>query len=96
MKRKILYCAWAFFYVLCAALGHIADAEGAQSAAMTVLSLVCFVPGFWLLADGIKRRNRKGVLCLRLISGLSLGMLSTALPIIIIAIANPDVLLSSF
>lgn len=79
MKRKILYGAWAFFYILCAALGHIADAEGAQSVAMTVLSLVCFVPGFLLLADALKYRCRKEILRLRLISGLSLGLTMAAL-----------------
>ena len=74
MKRKILYCAWAFFYILCAALGHISNPEGWQAGAMTFLSLVCFVPGVWLLVDALKKSCKKGLLRLRLISGLSLAL----------------------
>jgi len=74
MKRKILYCVWAFFYILCAALGHIENAEGAQQGAMTVLALVSFVPGVWLLVDALLKECKAGLLRVRLISGLSLGL----------------------
>ena len=79
MKRKILYGVWAFFYILCAALGHIKNPQGAQAAAMTVLALVSFVPGFWLLIDALLEKCRAGLLRVRLISGLSLGLTLVAL-----------------
>lgn len=79
MKRKILYGVWAFFYILCAALGHIKNPQGAQAAAMTALALVSFVPGFWLLIDALLEKCRAGLLRVRLISGLSLGLTLVAL-----------------
>lgn len=79
MKRKILYGLWAFFYILCAALGHIPEPEGAQATAMTVLAVVSFVPGVWLLADALREKCRPGLLRVRLISGLSLSLTLAAL-----------------
>ena len=72
MKVKITYGLWAFFYILCAALGFTAPQDGFAGGVMTFLSLVFFVPGVLLLCWG----QRKQV---RLIAALSLGLTLLAL-----------------
>lgn len=72
MKQKLLYGIWGFMWLMCALLGHITGAEGAQAGALTVLGLCAFVPGGVLLADGIRNARRKTVLAVRWISGASL------------------------
>ena len=65
MKKVILYSIWLFLYALCAGLGYVEEAEGLQAAALTLMSLVFFVPGVLLLLDGRKAEDRKGLLLLR-------------------------------
>lgn len=55
MSNKILYAAWGVLFILTAALGFIPEAEGLAAGAMTVLSLLFFVPGFILLYRGEKK-----------------------------------------
>jgi hypothetical protein len=73
MKKWILYGLWALFYVCCAVAGCVvAQPEGAQSGAMLALSLLFFVPPALLLIDARRHRDRKGLLTLRWVSGISL------------------------
>lgn len=74
MKKRILYITWGCLYALCAGLSHIPDPEGAQSVALTLLSLAFFVPGVILLIDALRTGDQKARLTLRWISGLSLGL----------------------
>ncbi len=55
MSNKHLYAAWGILYILTAALGFIPEVEGLAAAAMTLLSILFFVPGFWLLYRGEKK-----------------------------------------
>ena len=64
MSNKHLYAAWGVLYILTAALGFIPEPEGPLSVGMTVLSILFFVPGFWLLYRG----EKKPVLILSVIS----------------------------
>ena len=73
MKQRILFIIWAVFYGICAGLGFIAQPTDAQSVAMTILSLLFFVPGALLLADAITRKSKKLLLALRIISIASLS-----------------------
>ena len=59
MKKRILYILWGWLYLLCAALGHLENPEGMQAAALTVLSLLFFVPGFLLLYAGWREKSKK-------------------------------------
>ncbi len=77
MKKGILYGAWALMYVLCAVLGLVAEPTDAQSVAMTLLSLVFFLPPAWLLVDAIRQKDFKTLGVVRIVSLLSL-ILTTA------------------
>lgn len=92
MKKVVLYCAWAVLYILCAILGHIESPQGAQAAAMTILSVVFFVPGFWLLVQAVRSGSRKDLACLRIISGVSLGLTLAALIANIASVAGSELL----
>ena len=74
MKKTILWCVWAFFYALCAGLGYIADPTDTQKLALLVMALIFFIPGLLLLIDALRKKDRKTLLQLRWISGLSLGL----------------------
>lgn len=72
MKQTILLLIWGWLYLICAALGHATDITATQQAAMTVLSVIFFLPGFWLLADGWKQKKKKTCQLVFLISLTSL------------------------
>ena len=92
MKKKILYGSWICLYILCAGLGHIAQPEGAQALALTILGVLFFVPGFLLLADARRSADAKQLLQLRWISGLSLGLTLAAVLLNIVSALGSDVL----
>lgn len=92
MKKRILYIAWAFFYALCAGLGHVSQPGDAQSVALTLLSLVFFVPGAILLIDALRSGDRKTLLALRWISGASLGLTLLMLVANVLAVMGSEVL----
>lgn len=79
MKEKILYCIWACMYILCVGLSFITPANTISTAALTVISLLFFVPGAMILYDARKTDNKKGILRVRVISALSLGLTAVTL-----------------
>ena len=76
MKTRILYGIWLWLYLLCAALGHMKEPTQLQQAGMTALSVIFFVPGFWLLADAWKRKNKTAC---KVLFYISLGSLALTL-----------------
>lgn len=74
MKEKVLYSIWACMYILCVGLSFLPDPQGASKVALTVISLLFFVPGGMILYDARKAGNKKSLLRIRLISALSLGL----------------------
>ena len=58
MKKTILLFIWGWLYLICAALGHATEVTAAQQAAMTILSILFFIPGFLLLLDGWKQKKK--------------------------------------
>lgn len=52
MNKKPLYMLWAGLFVLCAGLGFIPEPEGPSKIALTIISLVFFLPPAWLLYRG--------------------------------------------
>ena len=77
--KKYLYPAWVVLYVICAALGAISERSVAGQWTLTVLSLLYFVPGFWLLTEALMHKDRQQLKYLRLISGIFLGLTIVAL-----------------
>ena len=75
MKKSTLYALWGGMFSLCAGLGFIPEASGVLSGAMTVLSLLCFVPPALLLyqGDGHARMLVRNLSAASL--GLTLGLL---------------------
>ena len=53
MNKKLLYMLWAGLFVLCAGLGFIPEPEGPFKIALSIISLVFFVPPAWLLYRAI-------------------------------------------
>ena len=79
MKKRFLYGTWIFFYFLCAFISNVENPTVPQSAALTVLSLIFFIPPAILFADARKSGDRKTLLRLRVLSILSLGLTLGAL-----------------
>lgn len=76
MNRKFLLTAWAVLFLSCALLGLIPNPHGILRVAMTVLSLLFFVPGFLLVRSG--RRST-----VELVRNLSIASLALTLVLII-------------
>ena len=73
MKKRILYGIWGCLYISCAALSaFITEPDGLQLFTLVVLSLLFFVPPVLLLVDAHLQGDKKTLLTLRWISGLSL------------------------
>ena len=53
---------------MCYALGHMTQPDSSQAAALTVIGVLFFLPGVWLLVDAIRRQDRRSVLAIRWIS----------------------------
>ena len=90
MKKIVLYTLWLILYVLCAILSHFAEPSTQQAAAITLISLLFFVPGVLLLIDGLRTQNKKGVLLLRWISGSSLALSVVMLVVNILSALSSD------
>ena len=76
MKRHILYGLWLLFYIVCLVLGFSvpAQTEGAQKVALFLLAMAFFVPGFLLLWEGHKQKDKKLLRRIRIYSILSLSV----------------------
>ena len=73
MKTKILYSIWLCLYILCVGMGTITPQTAVQSGALTVLSVIFFIPGVLLLIEGFQS-NQKILKQVRIISLISLGL----------------------
>lgn len=79
MKKNSLFSAWGILFIICAGLGFIPDAQGALRIFLTIVSLLFFVPPFWLLLDARRTGDKECLRVLRLISALSLGLTAALL-----------------
>lgn len=78
MKQRVLWIIWAVLYGICAGLGFVANPTDAQAVAMTILSMLFFVPGFLLLVDSLRTQDKKALSLVRLVSILSLSLTCAA------------------
>lgn len=74
MKEKIAYALWACLYILCVGLSFIAPPQGFGKYILLLIELIFFLPGVWLLIEGIKTRNRKLLRRLRIVCICSLAL----------------------
>lgn len=79
MKEKIAYALWACLYILCVGLAFIDPPQGFGKYVLLLIELIFFLPGLWLLVEGIKQRNRKLLLRLRIVCICSLALTMLAI-----------------
>ena len=76
MKEKaielILYAIWLCLYILCVGLGTVDQMEGIGKVFFILTALIFFIPGIILLVMGIREKNKKTVLRVRMIAVCSL------------------------
>lgn len=73
MTEKKLYILWGALFILCAALGFIPEPQGFLKVLLVLVSVLFFVPGFWLLYRAFTSGNTEVAGYIRLISLVSLG-----------------------
>jgi len=88
MKQKTVYLLWGGLFILCAALGFIPEPQGALKTAMTILSVLFFLPPFLLLY----RCGRDTALLIRNLSALSLGVTLVTLILNFILAVSSEIL----
>lgn len=71
-KELILYAIWLCLYILCVGLGTVGQMEGIGKVFFILTALIFFVPGVMLLIMGIREKNKKTVLRVRMIAVCSL------------------------
>ncbi len=74
MKEKLLYIGWLCMYILCAGLGTITERTVPADVALTMLGVMCFLPGAALVADGLRAGNKKQLLRVRIVCVCSLAL----------------------
>ena len=92
MKNKTLYLSWGAMYILCLALSFIPAPAGVLKAALSILSLLFFVPGALLLIRGFREKNQALIKQIRFISALSLVLTLVLLIANLLSIAGSAVL----
>ena len=79
MNRKILFPIWGVLFVLCAALGFIPEPAGLVRFALTVLSLIFFLPPAVMLYHANRNGDRQTVILLRNLSAIWLAVTTVTL-----------------
>ena len=72
MKEKILYALWACLYILCVGLGTAGTVEGIGKIFFVLTALIFFIPGVLLLVFGLREKNKKMLLRVRIVCICSL------------------------
>ncbi len=68
MKKSVLYIIWAVLYCACVGFGFVKNPTEGEKAFLVALSLLFFVPPFFLAFRAQKEENRKAISALRLVS----------------------------
>ena len=71
-KELVLYAIWLCLYILCVGLGTVGQMEGIGKVFFILTALIFFIPGIILLVMGIREKNKKTVLRVRMIAVCSL------------------------
>ncbi len=73
MGKRTLWLIWYSLFILCALLGFIPDPEGFWKFCFVSLSILFFVPGFWLLVWADRREDVRVLRQVRTVSILWLA-----------------------
>lgn len=71
-KELVLYAIWLCLYILCVGLGTVDQMEGIGKVFFILTAVIFFIPGIILLVMGIREKNKKTVLRVRMIAVCSL------------------------
>jgi hypothetical protein len=89
MKEKIAYAIWACLYILCVGLAFIDPPQGFGKYILILIELIFFLPGLWLLVEGIKGNHRKMLLRLRIVSICSLALTMIFMAATFLTVTSP-------
>ena len=87
VKEIILYAAWLCLYILCVGLGTVETVEGIGKVLFLLTALIFFIPGVMLLIMGIRQKDKKMILRVRIVSICSLLLTMIVFCANIIAVA---------
>ena len=73
-KEWILYAIWLCLYILCVGLGTVENVTGVGKLFFVLTAIIFFLPGVLLLLLGMKEKNRKMILRVRLTAICSLSL----------------------
>ena len=74
MKKTVFWIAWGVLYIICVPFAYVAEPSQTQKLGMLLLSLIFFIPPGVLLGIALWKEDKKTLLRLRWISGLSLAL----------------------
>ena len=77
MKSQFLYALWGALFILCAGLGFIPEPAGVLRVLLTGLSILFFLPPAVLVWKGRREKDRQGLMLVRNLSIVSLGLSAT-------------------
>ena len=93
MKERTLYPLWAAGYLLCVCLGAIPERSALGQLVLDGISLLFFVPGFWLLYLAHQKGDGKCLKGIRLVSLCSLVLTTVLLAANLVSILSDSVVL---
>jgi len=79
MNKTTYFTLWGGFFILCAGLGFIPEADGVLRFLMTALSLLFFLPPLMLFRDAVKQGDQRTLTLLRNLSATSLTLTAVLL-----------------
>lgn len=81
MKKSVLYIIWGVLYCACMGFSFVKDPTAGEKVFLVAMSVLFFVPPFYLAWQARKEESRKTLLALRLVS---IGVLSLSLILLIL------------
>ena len=86
-KEMIAYILWVCLYILCVGLGTVEDVQGFGKVLFVLTALIFFLPGGYVLYLGIREKNKKMLLRVRIVAICSLVMTVGVFAANVIAVA---------
>ena len=86
-KEMIAYILWVCLYILCVGLGTVEDLQGFGKVLFVLTALIFFLPGGYVLYLGIREKNKKMLLRVRIVAICSLVMTVGVFAANVIAVA---------
>ena len=86
-KEMIAYILWVCLYILCVGLGTVEDVQGFGNVLFVLTALIFFLPGGYVLYLGIREKNKKMLLRVRIVAICSLVMTVGVFAANVIAVA---------